>query len=541
MQGDREWSGTGYRRQVRKNRRSNGQPQNKDGTGHMEDRREENGQLHTRGIPAGNAGYSLAELLIAVTILAIVSIPLLHVFATSARINVKSRQTLRSTTVAQNIMEGLKAYTLEEVQAQFEPPEEYTGNSYYAPEDRFYIIDSNLIQGGIRDLTKEMPGYTEGDEVYYFGIENVKMQGAEYDALIRLDASTYGAGSKESSGDSGALHDNEFNGSFYAQMGSVAEVDGGSDDSLKALDSSYHQDKDLEKDVLTDIKRRIEDYTLEYGGTLPDDFEELTLEDVIKKRLIKVTIEDARTEDVQGNGQCRATVTFAYEFEYAGMENVCTKPECPYKKGTQGHMAAHSHGYAGSMGGEVCAISRTFSSGNFYLFYYPFYDTSRRIDYIEFEVKDKDTLLNEERPLLKSIVLAKQIRSDIDASLNVIVPELSEAELWAKESSYKAEVNINTYGAIGNDLIYRTNLGTNMSDKSEVSMGNVNQFFDDMMHVIPCSFAGDNVGDKVTSVIYDIEIGVYQTGAAKHFTEDNFEDNDEVRRLAVITSLDGTD
>lgn len=486
---------------------------------------------------SANAGFSLAELLIAVTILAIIAIPLLHMFATSAKINVKSRQTLRATTVAQNIMEGLKAYTLEEVQTQFEPPEGYTGGSYYYPGNGFYIINRDLIQGGVRDLTKEMPGYTQDGEVYYFGIENVEIQGAEYDALIRLDASTYGAGSRESTGDSNALHDKEFNGRFYAQVGSVAEVNGADSEADRAMDSSYHQDKELDQDVLRDIKRQIEDYSLAGGGTVPEDLDGLTLYDVIKKRLIKVVIEDAQTEDASGNGQCKATVTFVYEFEYGGLENECTKPECPYKKGTPGHTLPHSHGYAGSMSGEVCAVSRTFSSGNFYLFYYPLYDTSRRIDYIEFEVKDKDKLFGEEQPLLRSIVLAKQIRSDVDTVLNVIVPELPLAELWAKESSYKAEVEIDTCGEIGNDLVYRTNLGTNMADGSEVSMGNVNQFFDDMMHVMPCSFAGDTVGDKVTNVIYDIEIAVYRTGAAKHFTEDNFEDNGEVHRLATITNL----
>ena len=50
-----------------------------------------------------NAGFSLLELLIAVTILAIITIPMLHMFVTSARINGKSRITLRATVLAQDI------------------------------------------------------------------------------------------------------------------------------------------------------------------------------------------------------------------------------------------------------------------------------------------------------------------------------------------------------------------------------------------------------------------------------------------------------
>lgn len=58
------------------------------------------GQLNRKYQENPDAGFSLVELLIAVTILAIIVVPLLHMFVTSTRINVKSRQTLRATTVA---------------------------------------------------------------------------------------------------------------------------------------------------------------------------------------------------------------------------------------------------------------------------------------------------------------------------------------------------------------------------------------------------------------------------------------------------------
>lgn len=50
-------------------------------------------------------GFSLIELLVAVTILAIVLVPLLHGFLSSYRVNFKSREVLRATTLAQNEME----------------------------------------------------------------------------------------------------------------------------------------------------------------------------------------------------------------------------------------------------------------------------------------------------------------------------------------------------------------------------------------------------------------------------------------------------
>ena len=131
-------------------------------------RRKGTEQINRKSSAISNSGFSLVELLIAVTILSIIVIPLLHMFITSTKINVKSRQTLRATTVAQDIMEGLKAYTLEEVRSQFEPPEGVGGSGYHYPTDGFYVIDSSMIQGGVRELTELEH---EGEEIYYFGIE----------------------------------------------------------------------------------------------------------------------------------------------------------------------------------------------------------------------------------------------------------------------------------------------------------------------------------------------------------------------------------
>lgn len=493
------------------------------------------------GLTTDHAGFSLIELLIAVTILSIIAVPLLHMFVTSSGINAKSKRIHSATMAAQDIMEGLKAYTLEEVRAQFQPPKDGGGSSYYLPGEEFHIVSSAMTPEGIRDLTKLMPQHRENDGVYYFGMENVKGPKARYDVLIKLDASTYGVKAKDRTRDPQAVHDSELNGRFYAQIGSINEINGSASDMVRTADSSYHQSKQLDEDVLKDIKQQIEDDILADGGKVPEDLDGLELDDLIRRRLIKVTIEDAHAKDAAGNEQCLATVTFLYEYAYGGMENKCLREECPFKKGTAGHPWPHSHGYAASGSGEVYAISRTFSSGNFYLFYYPYYAAGKRIDEIEFEIKDKDKLLGGERPMLRSITLVKQIRSEADPDGNVIMPEFSDLQLREKESNYQAEVRINTHGKIEADLIYRTNLDMNMADDSEIDMGMINQFFDDMVHIQPQGFAGDGLSSKITNLIYDIEISVYETGAAKHFTESNFEDNDEVHRIATITNLSAED
>lgn len=510
-----------------------------------------NRQLNTRHQKSSNAGFSLVELLIAVTILAIIVIPLLHMFITSTRINVKSRQMLRATTVAQDIMEGLKAYNLEEVRAQFAPPEGASPSGYYYPSNGFYVLNTNLIQGGVREITELGPDAT-GEEIYYFGIENLKMQGGEYDALIKLDASTYGADSVEGAGNLGATpsaaaHDKEFNGAFYAEIAGVSETSGNSE-----TDSSFHEDKDLIKDILKDVKLQVEaKYAADPDlGDLPENWDEVKLVNsgspntagniVITGRNIKVILEEAKDpygnpkKDVEGNLQCQATITFEYRCIYDG-DNYT------------------SYGYDGMPGHEI-NYYRTFSSGNFYLFYYPVYDGVK--DEFEFLINDSSVLLDADKPLLKSITLAKQIRSSVDTNTRVIAPELSESELFAKESTYLANVKVSASGTVNNELVFRTNIQTNLSqqakyndpsDPNKVLWGSLSEANVQVgasgslaAHFNKVDLIGDNTGSKVTNVIYDIEITVYETGAAQHFTEANFETTyrDDVHKLASITNLD---
>lgn len=62
-----------------------------------------------------NKGFSLIELLIAVCILGIITVPLLNSFVSSYRMNARSRQTLRATTLAQNEMEIFEKESIEDL------------------------------------------------------------------------------------------------------------------------------------------------------------------------------------------------------------------------------------------------------------------------------------------------------------------------------------------------------------------------------------------------------------------------------------------
>ncbi len=481
-------------------------------------------QLNRARKESPDGGFTLVELLIAVTILAVIVVPLLHMFVTSTRINVKSRQTLRATTVAQDIMEGLKAYTLEEVRAQFEPPEGNSGSDYYVPQDGFYIVNSSMIQGGVRELTELE---TAGEEIYYFGMEDLKLQGGEYDALIVLDASTYG---DKVSTDPDAAHDNQFNGTYYAEIGSISEVGG------DETDSSYHQDKDLDETVVAEIRDQLEDAFTAAGKEVPDELEDLEPSEVITGRNIMVEL--SRKEITGGDDVCQAKITIDYQWEFPGSWQYQSQYDTVTDSGT---ITA------------VDGITRSFSSGNFYLFYYPFYSLTKQIDEITFDIKDAAILLDEEQPLLKSLTLVKQIRSDVDTASNTIAPELSDADLLKYENSYRAAVGFSADAVVSGSLSFRTNIDVNLAEPTEELVGityysipgnlsaNIDQYSIPNLGIDSTGGSNiqvltENTSGKVTNVIYDITISVYQAGAAEHFTETNFEDLEEVNRLAVITN-----
>lgn len=68
---------------------------------------------------SNNAGLSLVELLVAITILAIIIVPLLHTFVSSANTNGKAQTIMRATVTAENIMEEFKDKSMESLSTKY--------------------------------------------------------------------------------------------------------------------------------------------------------------------------------------------------------------------------------------------------------------------------------------------------------------------------------------------------------------------------------------------------------------------------------------
>lgn len=179
-------------------------------------------------VKGDNRGLSLIEVLVAVVILALVITPFLHSFVTTANTNTKAKMIHRATVVAQSVMEGLKAEQLEDIALQFN----YPGQG-------FYVVNTDQINGGsgVESLVEEVlydsatatfsPVITYEDPslaglpdkkasvtastysedmgataeflkkssgIYYFTVEKMQEDIAEYDILVKLDATAYRAG-----------------------------------------------------------------------------------------------------------------------------------------------------------------------------------------------------------------------------------------------------------------------------------------------------------------------------------------------------------
>ena len=70
-------------------------------------------KLYRKNRKLNNSGFSLVEVLVAIVILAIISLPVLSTFSNAARINNKARRTENANTAINNIIEEAKSMSLD--------------------------------------------------------------------------------------------------------------------------------------------------------------------------------------------------------------------------------------------------------------------------------------------------------------------------------------------------------------------------------------------------------------------------------------------
>lgn len=129
-----------------------------------------------KDLKLNNAGFSLVEIIISVMILSVVAVPILSAFVTSARINMKAKETQRVTAAAQSLVEGFKAEEVEVLVDQF------NGTNAMGTPVAFTVYESTAISG--KSYTPN-PGSTEVG-IGTYAIKGMDYEGAKYDAKITL-------------------------------------------------------------------------------------------------------------------------------------------------------------------------------------------------------------------------------------------------------------------------------------------------------------------------------------------------------------------
>ena len=142
-----------------------------------------------------NKGFSLVEVIIAMTVLVIVSIPMLDTLSGTTVVTRKSSNRQRATLLAQSITEGVKRYSTKDLCKAFVDP----GLSKSADEIiNFPILDSKSFTfSDFNRLEPSGAGYStstklsENSKKYYYGIIGIQTGVSTYDALIKLDSEIY--------------------------------------------------------------------------------------------------------------------------------------------------------------------------------------------------------------------------------------------------------------------------------------------------------------------------------------------------------------
>lgn len=128
-----------------------------------------------------NRGLTLVELMVGVTILAIIVVPLLHTFVVGAATESRSRTYGNATNAAQNLIEQFQATDPDTIMSNSHIVN--TGANYYTLSGGVYTLDSTPTAAPPADSGK-----------YYIGIPNYTYGGSSFDALITVDTSTAATG-----------------------------------------------------------------------------------------------------------------------------------------------------------------------------------------------------------------------------------------------------------------------------------------------------------------------------------------------------------
>lgn len=403
-----------------------------------------------------NQGLTLVELLVAMAILAVIVVPLLHAFISSMQVNAKARNSLRGTTVAQDIVEGIKAYDVDELTYQFN-----------FPDKDFRVIDLKTVSGAsVQEIritgsvsdaaipytsvdaakTKTETGHAgvfsgdggtthefigQDDGKYYFAMKSIPFHNKKYDALIELDATPYRAGGVVSANDVEVISVSKMNTNF---------------------DAFYVQEPQQDENTFAELN--------------------LSGHSILKTAIDReITIDVTKTPRIGKTDLTKVTCNYVY----TGTD---TSPIMGTNTVTKENV--------------IFSNSETDKDlVNIYLFYYPLYHW-----------KTDTIVINNLENLPINFYVVKQYASS------------GTATMLADELNYRMNLKIKENGgsaATANTKLF-TNLNTNLSDKTSVNQATIT--FNGMGTTLADLQAGNLTGSEKRDRLYKVNVFVYNEGAA---------------------------
>jgi len=460
-----------------------------------------------------NKGFTLVEVLTAMVILAIVTVPLLNAFVVSARTNTKAKAAMNAVNVGQNIIEGLEANTVEEIAYQFNYP-----NNIYDPDDNknnpieFNILAKKNEQGndsfsGCWELVQKMEdgklvyktaaktgtspeasiissdnGLTydfieDNQGLYWYAINDIQMgsNSTKYDALIKVDASSYQDNGDDDNIDGNLIDALEYN---SQKVPNISDFD-------LNTEAFYVQSTMQDAEAAAYFKAKY----IELGYSNAD------LKDFMNRlsRTIKVEITNKSVSFYEAD-QTMVRVYYTYKCTgiNAELNNVVFNTKYDIFDNTKTKMALKT----------------------VYLFYQPVY-TSKAASSVK-----KDTIIIENKNNLKlDLFVVKQ-------------ENVAKSELKLKESTYGMDFQVSE-GSLNTDgnafTTVHTNLGTNLYIYYDPAMtganpaqanysyqaGNIPQPIDKLKIK---TLADEESKDR----LFDVEVRIYKSdGYDKGFPEDS--------------------
>ena len=144
-----------------------------------------------------NSGFTLVEVLVAVAILAVISIPLMQSFVSAAKVNGEARRRLAANTIAETLMESCKSVSLTNVAQQFDAAQgSANGHIYIITEANGAPFAGKAFELK-PDLTGTTTSYSSTDGLaendhFTFLLTNITSGGGKYCALIQYELDTEG-------------------------------------------------------------------------------------------------------------------------------------------------------------------------------------------------------------------------------------------------------------------------------------------------------------------------------------------------------------